>query len=706
MNKYAKLALVSFVILFLELLLIRVLETEIRIFAYFSNLILLGIFFGSGLGMLLKKKFPLHLTAVLFLALSGGLALNFFGNITQWLAPLSESFIWFQTDVFSLLHITAGLALTAVIFFLTLAAFVPLGQYLGELLESSPRTILAYSINVAASLGGMWAFALCSANNVSPYAALVMAQLLLFFLVSGSRGRTVLGVSLVLTVALFFGNPAGPAEKTIWSPYQKLTLSKLPDAKTQPQGYLLQVNGVGYMGLLDLSDKYKDDLARQLVGQTFPKDFDIRFADQYRLPYNLKPAAQDVLIIGAGGGNDVAAAVRASATERVDAVEIDPQIVKIGREYHPEQPYSSPKVSVIVDDGRAFFRNSQKQYDLIIMGLADSHTLTSSLVNVRLDNYLYTKESFVEARRLLKPDGLMVVSFDVRRPWIGERIQKSLTAVFGSAPQVYDWQNTAFFGWGGIVFVAEREAGAVERSTAQNPELGKFLEARRISFENGNKTKLLSDDWPYLYLDLPRLPKIHIFISLFLILFFVLLRKSVSWQGKFRWDFFFLGAGFLLYEFQNISKTSLLFGNTWMTNLFTITAILFFILLANLVYAKWRIPLAVSAAGLLGAISLQFVIPFSVFNSLAFYSRVAAASLVLNLPLFFSGLIFISLFAKAEKKSAAFASNLLGSAAGGLLEILSFRYGIRSLIFVSFGFYFCVLLWTPLVARLRMRLKF
>ena len=47
MKKYYQLTLVSFVILFLELLIIRLIGTEIRIFAYLSNLILLAIFVGS-----------------------------------------------------------------------------------------------------------------------------------------------------------------------------------------------------------------------------------------------------------------------------------------------------------------------------------------------------------------------------------------------------------------------------------------------------------------------------------------------------------------------------------------------------------------------------------------------------------------------------------------------------------------------------------
>ena len=59
-KNYLKLFLISFLFLFLELLVIRIVSTEIRIFAYMSNLVLLAIFTGSGLGMLVKKKW-LHI---------------------------------------------------------------------------------------------------------------------------------------------------------------------------------------------------------------------------------------------------------------------------------------------------------------------------------------------------------------------------------------------------------------------------------------------------------------------------------------------------------------------------------------------------------------------------------------------------------------------------------------------------------------------
>jgi spermidine synthase len=96
------------------------------------------------------------------------------------------------------------------------------------------------------------------------------------------------------------------------------------------------------------------------------------------------------LIVGAGSGNDAAGALRHNL-QSVTAVEIDPAIIGIGQELHPEMPYASPKVKIVNDDARSFFATNTEKYDVISFGLLDSHT-TTAMTNARLDHYVYTKE--------------------------------------------------------------------------------------------------------------------------------------------------------------------------------------------------------------------------------------------------------------------------------------------------------------------------
>lgn len=696
MKRYLRLALTSFIILFLELLLIRLIGTEIRIFAYLSNVVLLAIFVGTGIGMLIKKQFSLRLSALLLTVLVFIIVTKIFAGITDWLSPLSESFIWFQSSTWSAVQILSGIFLTTALFFLIFFIFIPLGQVLGSLFDNTKKSILAYSLNITAALIGMWTFYGLSLLNLSPMIGIIIIQIALVLLIDSPKFRRQI---ITLAIAAAFIGALGlyieglqtipPLEK-IWSSYQKLTLREFPEQKFRPSGYILQVNNVGYMGLLNISDGYK-----KLVTEEFEKNkdiyekrlnrpLDIKFLDQYSLPFILKNDVQDVLIVGAGGGNDVAGAIRAGA-KSIDAVEIDRGIVELGKIYHPEKPYSSSNVKVTINDGRAYFRQTDKKYDLIIMGLADSHTLTSSLTDLRLDHYLYTKESFEEIKRILRPEGLLFVSFDVGRPWIGQHISQAMTDSFEHQPLIFDIPDTAIFGWAGTVFAITQNEQTLQEHLKINPDLDKFINSQKINFDG--QIKEITDNWPYLYLKGPTLPKIHIIIYLLLIIVFLAFRKSVSWKGNFDWQMFFLGAGFLLYEFQNINKTALLFGNTWITNLSTITAILLLILLANLIYWKKPISLRLSYIGLTLSFLLEIFFPLAILNNLSFLNRLIFGSLILNLPLFFSATIFISLFTSAKEKSTVFASNLIGSAFGGMLEVFSFLLGIKSLLFISLILY-------------------
>jgi len=696
MKRYLRLTLTSFIILFLELLLIRLVGTEIRIFAYLSNIILLVIFVGTGLGMLVKKPFSLRLSALLLTVLVLITTTKIFTGITDWLSPLSESFIWFQSDAWSFAQILSGFVFLITLFLLILFIFIPLGQFLGNLFDNTKRTIFAYSLDIGAGLVGMWAFYSLSLINLSPIIGIIIIQIALILLIDFPElKRQIITLCFVTTFITAFAFhieilPSSPVLEKIWSPYQKLTLQKFPEQKLRPSGYILRVNNIGYMGLLDISNGYKKSVTEEFAKNkdAYEKEFgqplDIKFLDQYSLPFILKNNAQNILIVGAGGGNDIAGAIRAGV-KSIEAVEIDREIVKLGKIYHPEKPYSSPNVKIIIDDGRAYFRQTNKKYDIVIMGLADSHTLTSSLTDLRLDHYLYTKESFEEIKKILKPDGLLFVSFDVVRPWIGQHIGQAITGSFGHQPLIFKIPGTAIFGWAGTVFAITQNEQTLNEYLRTNPDLNKFINLQKINYDGENQA--ITDNWPYLYLGGPTLPKIHIIIYLLLIAVFLIFRKSVSWKGNFDWQMFFLGAGFLLYEFQNINKTSLLFGNTWLTNLATITAIMLLILLANWLHSKKSISLRLSYIGLILAFLLEIFLPLAVLNNLGFVNRLIFGSLVLNLPLFFSALIFISLFSGAKEKSTAFASNLIGSAAGGTLEIFSFLLGIKMMLFFSLSLY-------------------
>lgn len=705
MTPLRRLALVSFTILFLELLLIRLIGTEIRIFAYLGNLLLLVMFVGTGLGMWMKCRVSLWITAVLLFLVTAAVTTSYilrtprfdvklFSGISELLAPLSEAYVWQSLSTMSKTGAAFGIFLTIGLLVIIGVAFVPLGNLLGRLFAASHTPIRSYSVNVAASLFGMWSFQLFSLFELPPLFGLMLAVVMLFALSDDRHDQTVILTSIVGIIALATPKVAykpyeGPT--TFWSPYQKLTLSLThPTEPQQAKGYYLEVNNVGYMGLLNLDGEWHASASAVLTAEKDVDPRDVSYLDQYTLPFAFAPEKDRILLIGAGAGNDAAGALRAEA-KQVDAVEIDPTILRIGTGYHPEKPYQDSRVNVITDDGRAFMERTVNKYDLIILGLADSHTLSSALTNLRLDHYLYTKESLERARELLQPDGVLVLSFEVTRPWIGARLAKTMTDAFGTEPLMFEVRSDGAFGWGGYFFVSAKDPALLPRILEGKPDLARFVRTRERFFPSSTINSLtmnaLTDDWPYLYLDRPRLPAIHLATAAFFVGALVIMRKNLLRSVPLNFPMFFWGAAFLLFEFQNISKASLLFGLTWQTNMIVITAALTMILLANLAVSKHRLSERTAFIGLVCSLIVHLLIPLHALNRWSFLTKLLIGGTILNLPFFFGAVIFATWFSKSNNRSSAFASNLIGAAFGGLLEMFSFLTGIKSLLVLALALY-------------------
>lgn len=704
-RKAVKLVLVSFAILFIEIALIRWISTESRIFAYVNNLVLLACFLGLGYGSYSAKRKPaLYLSSLSLASLillftlplkitGGGEQLHIFRDIPIFLSSFTDSIVWFEPEGASGIFMPIlGIAATLIIFALVFVSFVPLGRIIGRIFDNTGRTIWAYSINVVFSIIGIWVFSAMSFFYISP----VVWFVLIIFLIAGmimvekKKGTIDIAAAAVLLLALgpmLFspGQDDSDTRVTLWSPYQKLSLDRFIDPSSGlNRGYFIDVNNTGYMTLLDLSN-------RQV--KKYPQYFDLesRKYSQYDIPYRFALAKEQVLILGAGAGNDAAGALRNEAGH-VDAVEIDPGIYKLGRKYHPERPYSDSRVNVIIDDARSYLKQTDRKYDLISVGLLDAHTHSSSYNNTRLDHYVYTRESFAEMKDRLGENGILTVIFEAQRPWIARRINDNLSEVFGKAPLAFELRTRGWYGWGGAMFICEKTPGTIDTAFANDPYLKLYVSGRQIDFtrrQYRTAVPVTTDDWPYLYLKSASIPLMHLTIMILLGLVALFAGgKMIRTQGKFNLNFFFLGAGFLLLEFQNVSKATLLFGSTWLVNSLIFSAILILILGANYYAHRVRIKsLGPYYALLIAVVILNYIVPLNIYNALGLAPRLIVSLAVMNLPVFFAGIIFIDTFRKTERKDLAFGSNLIGAAFGGLAESLSFVFGIKALLLIVGVFY-------------------
>jgi SAM-dependent methyltransferase len=685
---YRQLVLVSFLGMFAEMLMIRWVSSEIRIFAYFKNFVLVACFLGFGRGCYLCRR-PLQLRAIIaplllltFLLKSPIAPLRYaIAGLPQLLGGGVEVHVWgVPAAPASWGGMFLAIAVAVPLFAVIATTFVPFGQLVGWYLENAPDGVAAYSVNVLAGLAGIAGFTLLCFLYQPPWVWFLVAgifSVLVFW--RNPAGRNALGATFLGCVALLAIPDQG--KTAYWSPYQKLVVQPVyRNGSAEVEAYSLATNDSFYQRVLNLSPAFVQSHPEQFLHH--PPEL-----NSYNLPYRFCPVPPAVLVLGSGMGNDVAAALRNGAG-RVVAVEIDPLILQLGRELHFEHPYQDPRTQVVIDDARSYIENSHEQFDLIVFSLLDSHTTTSHFTNIRIDNYVYTREAFQRATRLLKPDGLLIVKFQVDTPWIAGRLFKLMQDAFGQDPIQFQ-SDVGGYDTAGRFFVGGSRQ-RLARATA-DPALAAYLASHsRIPMQDA---RLTTDDWPYFYQHEPGLPMSVILISLAVLIIcgrFLLETGAERGGGEihFTFHFLFLGAGFMLLEAQIVSKMALLFGTTWVVNAIVVSGLLCLIVAANFVYRAWpRLPLSLAYAGLFLSLAAMFAVPLEKLFVESWALRAITATLALCLPAFFAGIIFVSSFARAGFRGSALGSNLFGALLGGLLESFSLWFGLRSLTILATALY-------------------
>ncbi|MBV9725078.1 MAG: hypothetical protein JO299_07875 [Gammaproteobacteria bacterium] len=673
--KYVDIAIVGAagLSLFLELALIRWHASVLEFLAFYKNYSLLACFAGLGLGYALanRSRIPLVLVIPLFAWQFVFMILirqrHSFFSIIPFREQLSMGLITGLVNV----RVPVLYLLLAVLFLLTALTFLPVGQLCGRLMERRPK-LRAYGMNLLGSVVGvllMLAISFLWAPPLVWFAVCFLAVLLFT-----ERRLPVLVTGIVFTTVCVVALAWWPVDRMlnrVYSPYQLLEIGANPGSGW-PE---IRAAGHYYQRVWDFSGQ---PLPTRLVG---PRNY-------YDFAYRATSHLDDVAVVGAGTGNDIAAALRAGA-RRVDAVEIDPAIMLIGKTVHPEKPYADPRTHAINDDARTFFRRTERRYDLIVYGLLDSHTLLTQGSSVRLDSFVYTVEGLTEARSRLKPGGAISLAYSVLSPQLGRKIYLMLQRVFdGRAPTVVrsDYDD-------GIIFLASNDRDW-RLSPVLLAETG-FRDATPAYADSTLAADLSTDDWPFFYM-----PQ-RVYPTSYLIMIFLVLALSLLLARNFFRDapklsdasFFWLGVGFMLIETKNITEMGLTFGNTWQVIGIVITAILVMAFLANYVVDRTSLRRPLPWFGFLWATLAAgwFISQAGGFASTP-VGRVETAVLLAS-PFFFSGIVFsILLSSTSGAVSGAMAMNLLGAICGGLLEYNSMYFGFRSLYIVAIASYLAALL--------------
>jgi spermidine synthase len=141
------------------------------------------------------------------------------------------------------------------------------------------------------------------------------------------------------------------------------------------------------------------------------------------------PKPEKALIVGGGDGGSAEELLKYPTMRSVTLVEIDLAVVDIARKYLQHVHRGSlddPRLSLRIEDGFAFVRNTTEQYDLIVLDLTDPGGPSTQL---------YTPDFYAACAARLTPMGAMTlhVASPVAHP---ARIREALAALRAAFPVV------------------------------------------------------------------------------------------------------------------------------------------------------------------------------------------------------------------------------------------------------------------------------
>jgi len=156
-------------------------------------------------------------------------------------------------------------------------------------------------------------------------------------------------------------------------------------------------------GLRCLGFKYTRFTGRQSCMQlSNPDHLVFDYAQMMMAALYINPQPQKILVIGLGGGSLPNALKQILPTAQVDAVEIDPAVIKVAERYFQFSP--SAQMHVIAQDGRLYVKQALKQnkkYDLIMLDAYDGEYIPE---------HMLTSNFLTEVKNILEPNGVLTAN--------------------------------------------------------------------------------------------------------------------------------------------------------------------------------------------------------------------------------------------------------------------------------------------------------
>lgn len=319
-------------------------------------------------------------------------------------------------------ELAAGsLLASAFLFFVPLCLLAMVGPFFVRVLTSSVQSVggnmgRLTSLSTLGSFAGTvlvgYVLIPLLPNSTTMYFTAVVLLLIAagYFLTRRAPGGGKAGVAVALLLAAGLGWPAlavgrwhGRNMEEIFRGNSNFGLLQVLQAKDSPQRYY--VNDYLIQNTYDTNEQKSVSLFTYML---------------HGLAKAYTSRTEDVLCIGMGIGIVPMEFAREGA--RVEAVEINPAVVPVAEKFFD---FQSSRVRVHLTDGRYFLNQTTNRYDAVILDafLGDS-----------CPSHLMTREAFAAMRRVLRPDGVLVINtfadLEDSRDFFGASLHKTLTNVF------------------------------------------------------------------------------------------------------------------------------------------------------------------------------------------------------------------------------------------------------------------------------------
>lgn len=238
-----------------------------------------------------------------------------------------------------------------------------------------------------------------------------LAAVFVFFSFARKREKPALGLVLCLFLGMFLFDE--PSQTIFWKPF---TLVRSKDSLHGK----LQVIRTGEQVTL-----YNNGL----LAYSYPDPAAAEEAVHFACLQN--PDAGKILLIGGGVGGSLQEILKYPRTA-VDYVELDPEIIRLSREFLPQEGQAAladVRVHIFFQDGRRFLEKARQKYDLVILNLPEPATAQI--------NRFYTQEFFREVKDKLNPGGVLSFRVPSAENYISPELRGFLSTLYVTLKEVF-----------------------------------------------------------------------------------------------------------------------------------------------------------------------------------------------------------------------------------------------------------------------------